>query len=216
MNKNIIYGFIALLIIVAVINNNSNEEIVIKKDNEVVEENIVKEENKAKKTIEILYLDDEKKVDKQKKDTSKVEKISIVKKDKNIEEVDIENLDSDDIKVYLEKNEMKMITPPLNNNQEALEYSVYANISEEEANKRMDKNLPPMAPTFVKFELPSGEEGNIIIPTSVYNQANSIFVTNNDPEGNPLQGVMISKETNQEEENDNQENIIITPPSIGQ
>ena len=107
-------------------------------------------------------------------------------------------------------------------------FSVYADVSVEEAKANRDNSIPPPAPVFYTVTLSSGQVATGIIDGDVHNQAAAIIITDNNPEGNPNEAGIIkgnSTPPNQEDdtntiederEEEDKKVTFIGPPQIGQ
>jgi len=185
-------------------------EITQEKTKPLVQPSKVKESKK----IEILYLEDEK--------TSEVKRTPKVKQTKE-EEKDYEE-ESHKTLNYIKKNHL-VNTNPKQTTQEELpipEYSVYADITKEEAKAQYDKSLPPPAPAIVNGKTSDGSVYTVVIDGYINSVAKTKVVTKNSPDGEPIAMDSISSPKDMKEEDvdevsqDEDEKVeIIAPPSIG-
>ncbi len=211
---NIIILFV--LIVAGVFLFNNNEESIPKNKPEVVEDIVtVKNDNKK---IKVLYLDDTN--SNMPKDT-KVVRDKVLQK-KAIEHNEINSMSSEETTKYIEENNLIDVTAHNTNEKHSVppRFSVYSDISQEDAKTTRDQNLPPMAPVIASGVFRSGQTYTVIIPAAIKESANQIIVTDNAPDGTPQEAIEIPTQNNidnqEESSQETQEAFTISPPSIGQ
>ena len=163
------------------------------------------------KKIKILYIEE---------DTQEIKKIAIVptKKDTLKEynqesKVEIEELNSEEIIQYIQDNNLVDVTP-LKTNQEydtPSRFSVYADITIEEAKEMYDNTLPPPAPAIINnIDYP------IIMDGYLNAMAKTKIVTQNDTNGEPVSAQDLESKEDEQSNTDTSDSFTIAPPSIGQ
>ena len=225
INKNIIFGGIIVAVGIAFYTINSSEEVEKKI---VIEKEIVHKEiePEKKKSIEILYLDEEKKVtlSNEKGKTKSNEKHN-ENYNKNLNtNKNIEELDSEEIVKYIEKHNLVDVTPHKTNQTHEIppRFSVYADISEEDAKEQYDNSLPPPAPSIATGTVANGSTYTKIVSGYVKAAAKTLIVTENDTNGEPISvsdlkiDDTVSQNETKDENEENNKVVFTGPPSIGQ
>ena len=216
MGNKIILGAIVTIVLAMLLQ-------LTQSDNSTQEHSIAKSNTKEQiQDIEVLHIKKQKVVSKK---NIKKSNINIVQKnidDEILIKTDVEDLKYEQIEKYIKIKDLKKVSFAKKNidTDEAPQYSVYADISIEEARKNRDKNIPPPTPVFYTVTFPSGQIGTGVIDGDILNIAKETIVTNNDPSGNPIESAKIPNKDeikNQSEENndDTEKAIFIAPPSIG-
>jgi hypothetical protein len=222
---NIIILF--LLIIAGIfLFNSSNEEKNIPIKSEIKKETIIVNDENTNK-IKILYLDDSKSNISSKETINAKKNVKIVKKEsskqKTIDYSKIDSMDSSQTTNYIEKHNLVNVTQQNKDNDDIPRFSVYSDISEENAIATSDQNIPPMAPVIASGIFKSGQTYTVIIPAIIQQNATKIIVTDNAPDGTPIeakeiptQGDINNQSSDDQSDSEMQDNFTITPPSIGQ
>jgi len=202
-------GIVFLVLITTFFSNDSQTKI--KKNNT----KIIKPAAVQNNDIEILYLDNNKN-DKKKKNAkhTKIHKKEIkeIENEKNLEK-NIESLQYEEIKQYIEKKDLQDISPSENLSSENIQFKVYANVNAEEAKRNKDNSLPPLAPVIYTVTFPSGTTTTVVVDGDINNQTRELIVVNNDEDGNSIEAQQIKQSDELEEKNTNI--IFSAPPSIG-
>ncbi len=219
MANKIILGAIFIVLVIMMLSLTKSDEPV---QNYTSVDTPTKIKVEKKDDIEVLYLDEKKSKDiKTKVATTITNNNEEEKEDKD--KSNIENLQQEEIKEYIAEKGLNKITSTKSENI-AERFSVYADISVEEAKANRDKTVPPPAPVIYTITLPSGQIATGVIDGDVHNQATTIIATENDSEGNPNEAGNIknddippSQSDSQTDVTDNSKKIMLTaPPQIGQ
>ena len=117
------------------------------------------------------------KIDLKKKKTKKTES----------KDVQTESLEDENISNYIKKHNLVDVTPLKTNDENEIppRFSIYADISKEDAKEQYDKNLPPPAPVIVSGTMNNGTVYTKVIDGYTMSASKNIIVTENDSNGDP-------------------------------
>ena len=185
-----------------VIPNIPTTKISIEENNDIEVLYLVEDENKTQTKIQLNQID---------------KQISTKYLNEEINE-NIQDLQYEKAEEYIKKKKLHNITSVTKtSDQDSPRFSVYSDISTEEAKNNQNKDLPPLSPVILNGTLNSGQTYTVIIDGNVKNQAKEIVITDNDPSGNIIEAINVpidnGKDKEPEEDNNN---VFIAPPSIGQ
>jgi len=226
MNK-ILVGGLVIFGIFTVYYLNIDDNVVIKQTSS---KNISSPQNKTpikvrKQSVEIVYLDDNN--EKETKANSKIleAKRTVSRDSKNNSIQNNSNYDPQNekyINEYIESNNLIEIVPSKTKSKDIPRFSVYADISLDEAKKKQNKMMPPSAPLIVNGSFSSGTIFTVVIPSEIKQAASHIAVVDNNPDGTKNEIIDLlpqnleEKSSNQDTQNEAQDLTIMAPPSIGQ
>lgn len=225
MNNIIILSILGVITVFSLIYMNIGNTDTKEKISYTTSENeINKHQDMKKKSIEIVYLEDT-------EDTTKEEITTNIKVQKEKEENKFDhdiissNKNVKDINEYIIRKQLK----PININKETnapttKKYTIYSNVTLEEAKILEDNNknnmLPPVAPSIATVTFSTGESHTLLIPNEIQSQAQEIIVVKNNDNGDVEESVTLKQtdtESPMQAPIEEEEIIKIdTPPSIGQ
>lgn len=178
--------------------SNNTHEVATKT---IQSKNTPKDTLKQDNEVQILYLD-----------TPKEEKkapVVVQKAQKSVEEFYDE---PQKISTYIKEKKLKQIIP----SSPSQRFAVYADITQEEAEQKRDKTLPPPAPAVVQTTFASGIQYNGIISGDVLRSAGEIDIVDTNPDGTLRELTQFKQPQQNQEVSSQEESVIIAPPSIGQ
>ena len=195
----------------------------------------------AKKDIQILYLDDEKKSKNEEKYSQIVtdtdnnynkeiskNSISNTKEQEVSQEPTFVESEKEVEKIIVEKGLQKITPPSTSSTSTKSKYSIYAKNSYDQIDEEKYRNLPPMMPTIITVTTPKGEKYSVVADSKIVQNNDKIYISKNDSNGKPktLLEVPVKKDVIQDDITDEQtseqnsqsgETIkLIAPPAIGQ
>lgn len=230
MTKQLVFAGVtaALAITYIVIGEDEEVQTTASSSNEIKKNIETSEKPIVKKNIEILYLDgEEPESSKEEEKVNSQESYS----SKNTTNTNTEYLYGEKAQEYIEKKGYVKISPDQNRRGEIPRYSVYSDISVDDAKAQRNKMLPPSAPVSISGTLDSGQVYTTFVDADVFRASKKIAITSNSPTGEieelkelapqelPNNTDNTQNDTYEEDivkENNDIDFKLVAPPSIGQ